>query len=273
MTIFSLMIDETDLVTFELYDTAIAKKWFNLFQETVGTCEFNNRECFYGYASEDQAIQDITDAAYKINNFLSEEYVVIPPDLSSQDDFNKLHTVFETLNGEYGKGTQIFNDSPAEIREAIRRINFCIHRLERRRQKKSGGRIYISFDKDCYTRQPFEKDDYQHFEFEKHPKILYIHYAEVGKNLIDLYLDGLPLDYPGVKNSHYYSAESDVVFKGDVKNVFPEGFVEWCNDFNIDPYDKSLGIGVIPAARLINASTNIFSPDSKIVDIKVDKKV
>ena len=165
--------------------------------------------------------------------------------------------------------------APQEIKDAVRTINHNIHYLERRPYKKYN-RLYISFNKDKYTRKKLVDEDYKHFEFVQKPNVLYIDYCEVGKTLTCLYKDGLPPDYEGARNMRHYTGDAinifsqDAFFNRENWTIFPPGFEEWCKNYNIDYTDKKLGIGILPVAKIIsNVDDSNFSSISRITNVEI----
>jgi hypothetical protein len=162
---------------------------------------------------------------------------------------NYLHLKFETLSGSYGKPTRLFAIANDELKQAIRALNFYVHCIEDKTNARSG--LYLSFDKNQYRRQSLEPSDYQYFEFEFEPGTLVVSYVELGKELCDLYEDSLPLDYANLKNLHYYSGESWLIFDryAPLEN---KGYVDFLINSGFDPYDKTLGHGKIPIGTLVD---------------------
>jgi hypothetical protein len=147
----------------------------------------------------------------------------------------------------------LFSIAPADIQQAIRALNFLVHRLEIRPYLDP--HWYISFDKNCYQRLSLEPKDYEHFQNHIPSGQAFIHYAELGKTMIDLYKDGLAPNYAGLKNLHYYSAEISVNLGSDDIELFTQGFRDWAHANSVDITDPRLGIGIIPIGMVRNVDT------------------
>jgi hypothetical protein len=136
-----------------------------------------------------------------------------------------------------------------ELKQAIRNLNFYIHKVEKKENSKVN--FYMSFNKDQYRRQPMEDSDYEYCEFKFDPGTLFVHYSEVGKDFFDLFNDGLDVSYPGFKNLHYYSGESWMIFE-PINLLSDPGYIDWLTSQGIDPYNKHLGHYKISLGKVID---------------------
>ena len=233
-----------------LYDNSFTRKWVDELSWCLDNCEFNQSEAFSSFSTLAESAEILTQSCITINKYLK-NFIEVRKDIvdQPQDYFNYLHNKFELLSGNFGKPTKLFTMANRELKNAIRNLNLFVHRIETKRQ--SIPRFYISFNKDQYRRWPFEHTDYDFFEFKFPAGTLFLHYAEVGKDFIDLYSDNLPLDYAGYKNLHYYSGEA-LIAEQDYDLFKDEKFKEWLIKQGIDPYDKTLGHGKIPLGKVDN---------------------
>jgi len=239
----TVVLGTSDEVTFDitLNDNSFVRKWAEEFSWCLSNCEFNQQESFAGLLTLDEAKQILNNACVTINKYLK-GFIVIQENLS-QEYFNYLHSKFEQLSGQFGKPTKLFVAANAELKAAIRDLNFYLHRLEH--ERATVNEFYISFNKNQYRRFPLEEADYEYFELDTPPGTLYLHYVELGKEYFDLFQDGLDIDYPGFSNLHYYSGEASLTF--DALNFSKNmGYIEWLKQHNIDPYNKRSGHGRIP---------------------------
>jgi hypothetical protein len=227
-----------------LNDNNFTRKWVEELRWCVTHCEFNQLEAFASMISLNESASILKESCVTINKYLK-NFIEIKDNLldQPQEYFNYLHRTFEKLSGEYANPTRLFAIAPLELKEAIRRLNFFVHRVETK--ENSAPLLYISFDKQQYRRMPLEQEDYEYFQFNFPKGTLYLHYAELGKEFIDLYQDNLPIDYIGFKNLHYYSGEASLVFE-DYSTFADQGYLKWLQTNGIDPYNKLLGHGKIP---------------------------
>ena len=230
-----------------LNDNSLTRKWVSELSWCLDNCEFNQRDAFSGLLTLHESEQILHNACVTINKYLK-GFIKIEESYS-QEYFNYLHLKFEQLNGKFGKPTRLFSIANAELRSAIRDLNFYIHRVEE--QKTFRQELYISFNKDQYRRHRLATEDYENFVFKSAPGTLFLYYAELGKEFIDLYKDGLELDYPGMSNLHHYSGEAAIDFK-EYDCFSDKNYLQWLTDRGIDPYNKTLAHGKIPLGIVDN---------------------
>jgi hypothetical protein len=240
-----------------LYDNSFTRKWVDELSWCLDNCDFNQLEAFASNISLIDAGQILTQSCITINKYLK-NFIEVRNNIVNQpqDYFNYLHSKFELLSGNFGKPTRLFTVANQELKDAIRNLNFFVHRVETKKQPVP--RLYVSFNKDQYRRQAFEQDDYDFFEFEFPAGTLFLHYVELGKEFIDLYEDNLTLDYSGFKNLHYYSGEASIM-TSDYSAFKDEKFKEWLVDQGVDPYNKKLGHGKIPLGKVDNLAVAVDS--------------
>lgn len=269
----SIDLNNAQSIEIELYQNDFVTRWLNLFEQTITSSEVNQLEAFAENISDDEARSRLEQAVKTINQWFGKPIIAWPDTVnwSDQEWFNTLHIHFERLSGTWDQPTKLFVLAPPEIKACIRDLNFYIHHLETR-AVDSKKWLYVSFNKDTYSRKSFEEDDYQLFTHVIQSGEAYIHYAELGKNYIDLYKDNLPVDYQGLKNLHYYSAEIGINLSEASWRLYPEGFDRWAKDKCIDLSDKRLGLGSIAIGRVknVNDAYTAFNTSSKIINIRID---
>ena len=252
-----------------LYDNSFVRKWTKELQWCLDNCDFNQKEAFSGLLTLNEASERLHGACVTINKYIK-NFIDIKPDLlnQSQEYFNYLHLKFEQLSGEFSKPTRLFSIANDELKNAIRDLNFYIHRVETKQNQINN--LYISFDKDSYRRIQFEESDYEYCEFALPPGTLFVHYVELGKEFIDIFEDNLPIEYKNLKNLHYYSGESTLNFES--YNAFSN--IEYFNFLKKhfkDPYDKKLGHGKMPLGIVkdINYTLNLIKQYQHIKEIQI----
>jgi hypothetical protein len=234
----------------ELNDNPFVRKWIKELQWCLDNCSINQQEAFAGLLTLHEAEQILNNACITINKYLK-NFIEIRPDFVSQpqDYFNYLHQKFEQLSGEFGKPTKLFSIANQELKDAIRNLNFYIHRIETK--KSINNNLYLSLNKDQYRRHSLAEEDYKYFEFKLPPGTLILHYVELGKDFSDLYQDNLSVTYANFKNLHFYSGEASLILN-EFDCFEDNGYVEWLKLNNIDPLDKKLGHGKIPLGKVCN---------------------
>jgi hypothetical protein len=241
-----------------LNDNSFTAKWVEELRWCLSNCDFNQQEAFSTLYTLDESTDILYRACTIINRYLK-NFIELRTELASQPQeyFNYLHSKFEQLSGEFDKPTRLFKLANQELKDAIRQLNFFLHRVETKESPMPT--LYVSFNKDQYRRRPFAEDDYQQFQFTFPKGTLYLHYVELGKEYIDLYQDNLPIDYVGFKNLHYYSGEAFVSW--DNYDAFADqNYLKWLQDNGIDPYNKLLGHGKIP----LGAVDDLVDAENKI---------
>jgi hypothetical protein len=233
-----------------LNDNDFVYKWLQELQWCLDHCEFEQQEAFASMLSMDQAAEILKQSCITINQYVK-NFIEVKDDILAQpkDYFNYLHTKFEKISGLFGKPTRLFAIACPELKQAIRNLNFYIHKVEKKENPEVN--FYMSFNKDQYRRQPMEDSDYEYCEFKFEPGTLFVHYAELGKDFFDLFNDGLDVSYPGFKNLHYYSGESWMVFQ-PVDLLSDPRYIDWLTNQGIDPYNKHLGHYKISLGKVID---------------------
>lgn len=271
MTKCFISVDERLSVTIDLFDHSVAQKFLQELRWHMANGSIDNQEAFYNYADEATVRQDLLAAIDTVNVFLKRRFIELPLliDWESNDTYNYIHEKFEQLNGTWNHPTRLLTIAPTNIKKAIRMINFAVHRLERRPYKIHRS-LYLSWDKNSYQRQYLTDQEHECFDNIMRPNTAYLNYVEVGKNLVDLYHDGLDPAYSGYENLHFVGAELTMDFECHQHDMFDEGFRKWATKHSIDVNDKRLGIGKIPIGTF-EGSDNFFTKDSKITSITIEE--
>ena len=248
-----------------LNDNDFVCKWVKELRWCLDNCSINQQEAFAGLLTLNEAEQILKNACVIINKYLK-NFIEIRPDFvsQSQEYFNYLHLKFEQLSGEFSKPTRLFSVAKPELKEAIRNLNYFLHRIEKKQEVMPD--LYLSFNKDQYRRHPLDTSDYEYFEFEAPPGTVFLHYVELGKDFRDLYQDNLSIDYKNFRNLHYYSGEA-LMFMNEYNAFRDPNYVEWIKSNNFDPYDKTLGHGRIPLGKVDNP-VDVYSKIQKHKYIK-----
>jgi len=253
----------------ELDATPIASRFLDQLRWHISNSTINHDEAFYGYCTEQQAQQDLVQAVEYINQTLRHPFIKMPTaiDWDDQDLYNVLHESFEKLNGDW-QGSGFMRTLDQRFRNHVRQLNFAVHRLESRPYAQQR-RFYMSWNKETINREPLQEQDYKLFTNHLQPGVAYLCYTEVGKNLLDIYHDGLDPTYPAQVNQHFYSGEIETYFGTGEHDLFSDGFRTWAEQHGIDLDNKRLGIGRIPVGTFRGSDTGITA-QSKITDIIIE---
>jgi hypothetical protein len=270
-------IDSKTDFEIELNNNSVANTWCSLIKESyVGDgLDIDNRRTFYPLKTKNEMKLDLLNAIEKINLFLKKEFIKIkkPINWNDQNFYNYLHICFEKLSGRYDNHSRLLHIAPIEIKESIRDLNFCVHSLESKQHNKINrikSDLTIQFSKNRNTKRvSLKKSEKKLFQFSLKKFEVYLSYNELGKTYIDLYKDNLPIDYVGMKNNHFIGKDIFISLLNK-KNIFDKNFIKWMEKNNKNPYDKTLGIGVlaIGTAKINTNVVNQLTKNSKLTIIK-----
>jgi hypothetical protein len=256
-----------------LHSTPFVNKYVDELEWHLQNCNFNQEEGFLYFQPIEESIKVLRDSIITIKKFFKKLKIDIPEEINvkDQDFFNKSHEIFEKLSGSWGQPTRLFSIAPQEVKDAIRRLNLYIHKVEGRENIETD--FYLSFDKDQYRRKNLSIEDYQYFQHYTESGGFYLHYSELGKTYYDLFKDNLPYGYNGTKNLHYYSGEANICLH-DGKFEFPKEFYDWCNEHGIDYNDKYLGIGFIELGKVDNVTEvkNLLKTHQHLYNIEIERE-
>ena len=233
LTVF-LGQDCSDSFDIGLIDNKFTNKWLDELSWCLENCEFDHNECFVDFLSVEKRQQKLLECIEIINNYLKKIYkrnfIDVPKEIDwfDQEFFNYLHLKFESLSGNYGDQTKLFQVAPEHVKQAIRDLNFFVHALETGEDKINfvESIFKIAFHKNQYRRFPLELEDYFYFSHDRETNGLYLSYVELGKTLIEIYEENLPLDYKNLKNLHFYSGECFLHL--DENKGLSENFIDFC---------------------------------------------
>lgn len=260
-------------LTYKVYDTDIAVRWFNALVEQ---CEKNNTiaepDRLYNFPdkmwTEDKIVNELNSCIDIINQrtqaIQHTAYVGMP-----QEQLNHLHHYFENLRGGVLSPADYWNNANLEEREALERYNVIIHRAENfySNQQVSNfhPRIVCRFiDKKRYS---MLDDDYAYFTLARKFGEVYINYCEVGKPLYDVYKDGDDIvGEDNIRPLRYYSCDFNTYFFNRSQNnvdKFLQGMNDWWDQNNnyltalgFTKGDPKNALGNIPVAMIETSKSN-----------------
>ena len=267
---------------FDLNETDIANKWaaeinkgYSIFEDWRFTgwpdSEWN----------EESYIQKMNECINTINEYQPgiiqhNAYVGMP-----QETTNILHKYFETLRGGVLTPTTWYDTAPDNVKTALTNYNVYIHNYE----KLMLGSEYLSSTITCTfnsQRQLLDETDYKYFTYNWKFGTVYINYCEVGKHLLEMFVDN-DNDIVGDQNIRplkYYSSDFKIKFCSDIPGKefvkFSSRLHQWLLD-NTEKF-KALGIeessynlGLIPVAVLNYAESNLENLTQKEIIYKLSK--
>ena len=242
-----------------LNDNAFVRKWTEELRWCNDHCAVDQQESFINQLSLDESAEILTQSCNTINTTLK-NFIEVRSDIKNQTQeyFNYLHSKFEQLTGTWGTQTRLMSIATPKFKAAVRNLNLFVHRVESKQELPLG--FAIKFDKEQFRRQKLIDDEYDFFEFKLPAGTIVCHYAEVGKEFIDLYEDKLPINYVGFTNAHHYTGEASISFV-EYDAFADTDYLKWLVDQGINPYDKRLGHGKIP----LGIVDNLADAENKIM--------
>ena len=261
-------IDGKPAFRIDLNGNPVSTQWKDLIHSiyTGDGEDIDHIRTFFTFRSDDEKKKILLDAIDSINSFLKKEFVVLPDviDWDNQEIYNILHNSFEKLSGTFDNPTKLMKIAPMHIKEKIRDLNLCVHHLEHGKSQNKITTFKIQWTKkrESFERRKLTTSDYDYIQFNQNKNEVYLAYNELGKNFIDLWKDSLPITYEGAKNNHYVGPDIMIALE-DKENIFDPAFVEWCEKQNVDAYDKTHGIGLLPIGKIQNLDIHHLTKDSK----------
>ena len=244
-------------VLFNINDTPIAVKWSDTIRAEPEIFE-NNR--FTGWPNGNS----VHDYIVLINNCIGTingyRQVIHHNAYDSMpiEHTNILHKYFEVLRGGVLDPAEFFTSSPTVVQEALEQYNIYIHALEKLEQNVFlSPTITVTFNSPRYLLEP---EDYQHFTYDWQYGTVYINYCEVGKHLLELFIDNdevvgenniRPLCFMKADFKVKFSTVNDPLkyglFKDKVDNWLALNYNRF-NDLGIKP--ERYALGLIPVATI-----------------------
>lgn len=269
---FVLTLGDSESVNlvFDIENTDIAHRWAEEISKNYPLHEIDR---FKGFGGKDinYYIENIKKQIDTVNNY--SPGTISNTVVADQDTLNYLHTFFENLRGESSIGTNFYNASPANVKNAIDRFNVLIHELEHLTRDSLYPELVCTYQS---PRHLLEDSDYDLFTFKWEFGCVYINYCEVGKPLLDVFKDqDTVVGHDNVRPLKYYKADFAIKFgpstPDDVYNYRLSQFNNWYESYPLK-FDK-LSLGMIPVAK-INFSDSGFSNSQDLVDaIRDNQKV
>jgi len=178
------------VVRWRIKENDLAQRWLRSLEMSLEH-GINERDRIYDFHNQswtrERICEDMVDCMRKIEKTYPGFFGVWPDPSMDDSITNMMHVAFEELRGESFSPSDMYTNAPFETQMEICRYNLLIHRWE---SFSRGGRPKITCTFKTNHWQPFETDDYQHFTMDHPYGALLISYAQVGKQLLEVFRDG-----------------------------------------------------------------------------------
>lgn len=241
-----------DLV-FDLNNTNIANRWFLEIDKNYPIFEDWR---FTGWPNSiwdsDRYLQEINNCINIVNEYQPNSIPIADTDT----DLNYLHKFFETIRGGTLTPTEWYSLAPDAVQQAVLKFNVYIHNYEKLlKSTHLSPTITCTFKCSRFELIP---SDYTYFTYDWQFGTIYINYCEVGKHLLEVFID--KDDIVGEHNIRplkYYSADFKLKFFTDrPRNEF-DNFDQQVKSWvakNTEVFKRigieELALGFIPVAKL-----------------------
>lgn len=273
------LANDTDsrYIYFNLFNTDIARKWEHEIKQEYTIFE-NDR--FTGWPDTIRTKKWYSDELNRhiqtINDYQPDTINLKAYENMDTDHANKLHKYFELLRGGVLTPTTFFTNSPEHVQDAIQQFNIMIHAYEKIAfSPLKSPTITTTFN--CF-RHELSDEDYDHFTYDWKYGTIYINYCEVGKHLLELYLDNDDIvGDDNIRPLKYYSADFKIKFGADSSPArleqFTNDFESWFDNnktyfesINIHK-DKYRALGLIPVASINREASGFLTyTDTDIIE-------
>jgi hypothetical protein len=258
---------------FKPYDTPIAKKWLKLLVNAntrglriepyyLKTQKVQGR--FVGFPAHEKNAHDlahlINQSIAIVNAFRPGAIPMAASETTQQPELNALHKYFEEHRGEVHNPAELFRSAPYDVQVALEDFNLLIHEYETYLETTVQGTgsfagLDINFMRNG-TREPLAPEDYAYFDPAREFGGIYLHYCEVGKQVLDAYFNQDDIvGEDNVRPLQYVAASFDIFFGRSTKPSFELDFKKkfnaWLIDKGLDPRDPKLSIGYLKVGQLV----------------------
>jgi hypothetical protein len=291
-------VDQIDY-TIDVNDSPMGGLWYSALQDLLRNNNYLEKNfCFLGFPDSardlDFICRELNWATNQINKFFGKEYwipeVYLPSTMRTglnpnQDVMNMLHNHFEHLQGTVWELSDYYRRADYETKFAIRQLNNLCHEAESlmlSQRKKIQAPDWVrpsqitTFLNAPRIEFPTEyKTTFDETRYDRRFGEVYLHWAQIGKTLYEVYLDekGIDIDdatCEAITHLRYYSGEFDIEWARDVVFNGPHpwhtkkmaGFREWLHRNRFDVQNIEYNYGYHPVGQ-VNLQASFGTRDFK----------
>jgi hypothetical protein len=278
-------------ISFELFDLPLAKRWAEMLREALQRPHVLEKNSsfigfIHGLRNRDFLANQLNEACERIRQYRGDSPWHVPysiPQICPSEQIplellNEFHHHFETLMGGTFSVSDYYRNAPAEIRNAIRLINYTVHELESVERSwlsySSSKKIYpysvVEFLEKEIVRRDLADEDYSLFSLANVFGDLQIAYCQTGKTPYEAWRDrDENIFAKNINGVQFYSANFLIRWghssdpNKQQKNIV-EPFRQWLMEkgadlrhgtYYVDQWNKRQGLGFLTIGRLATQKT------------------
>ena len=193
--------------------------------------------------------------------------------LVNHDIMNKIHNHFERLQGTVGNLSPYYKSAVPELKYSIRQLNNLCHEIESlclsMRKKATApewqrpSQLTTFLNATRYKLNDEHRKGFLTNKFDRKFGHVYMHWAQIGKTLYEVYRDECGASMPhvmcdAITHLEYYSGEFDIEWGQDVVYGGPhpwhtkemDSFRLWLEINGFNPLDPSLSLGYLEIGKV-----------------------
>lgn len=270
-------------LSFVVEDTLLAQKWFLALKRCLEQHLFFEKNYFLlGLPRPDRTLQQVGQELESHLSFLMKDSrfhtwfekcgLQLPfHSPLTRLELNQSHHLFEILIGQVWSPSEVYLKSNSDQRHSIRQINHLVHEYEQlwkgtqqiERRLLPSANMIVSFL--GAHREPLPESLPVDHVFEQHFGDVFLHYAQLGKTHLEVFLDqDHEIFDSNITNLRYLTGEFDVYLG---QNSVPETvawqsqkFSTWLKEKGVDPDTAPDHFGRFRVARLDKTCFEELSP-------------
>lgn len=227
------------ILTFDLFETNISKKWQNLLLNAQQKYSIDDTERFYGLDNFEQESLKAINFINKCIDLINADKTIIEKKLITihdTDTLNYLHHVFEIYHGLLdAQNHDFWLNAKSETKKALADLNIAVHRIENVIQGNKPRFVVTYFG--LPKTNSYDIEDYNNFTREYKFGGLYLNYVEIGKTLEDLWRDNDQYIFPEAFQPYQKFSADFIVNLFDTSKKDSEEIIKNCTKYYNENYN------------------------------------